>query len=96
MADAKVSMELDLQTNEAQKTFKDFIDTQSEYTSKTLSEDTMSNLNSSVGKLREEVKGLYTDFASLPVQMQTMMSRTITGLTSSVKEIGQITSKNLG
>ena len=95
-ADAKVSMELDLQTGDAQRTFKDFIDVQSEYTSKTLGKDTMSDVNTSVTKLRKEVKDLYDDFTSLPVQMQTMMSRTITGLTSSMKEIEQIASKNLG
>ena len=56
MADAKVTMQLELETNQAERTFRDFIDTETKYTSKSVDEGIVNNINTQMGSIRNELK----------------------------------------
>ena len=86
-SDARVSMELEVSTNLANKQVKEFVDSTAKYM--TDAYDT-SDANNQIQELRDSVKGMIGEVSALPRSIRSMMSSTIASMVNSVTSIQDI------
>ena len=90
MADAKVSMELEVSTNLANKKVKEFVDSTSEYMADAY--DT-TIANTQIQQLRTSVGAMINEVNALPRAVRNMMSSTVASMVNSVTSIQDIINK---
>ena len=90
MADAKVSMELEVSTNLANKKVKEFVDSTSEYMADAY--DT-TIANTQIQQLRTSVGAMINEVNALPRAVRSMMSSTVASMVNSVTSIQDIINK---